>query len=103
MAFNMSRNIISSDTDDLAIAPTTECALCVDGFFSEMDSGVQHLAARHSVDAAVMESAAKLVLSQVQGRKTNKRILLVHIQIPLTTCQKVDVLLKKRCMNSLPL
>ena len=61
----MARNITSPDTD-LTIAPSNKCALCVDGFFTERDSAVQHLAAVHSVDDAVLENAAKLVLSQVQ-------------------------------------
>ena len=61
----MARNITSPDTD-LTIAPSNKCALCVDRFFTERDSAVQHLAAVHSVDDAVLENAAKLVLSQVQ-------------------------------------
>ena len=97
----MAKSITSSDTD-LTIAPTTKCALCVDGFFSERDSGVRHLAACHSVDAAVLESAAKLLLSQVQERNANNRNLLVHIKMSLITCQKDAVLLKERCIVPLP-
>ena len=73
----MARNIVSSDTD-LTIAPTTKCALCIDGFFSESSSGEQHLVASHLVDEAVLKNAAKVVLSQVQERYAN----LCPIHIP---------------------
>ena len=66
----MARNITSSDMD-LTIALMTKCALCVDGFFRERDSGIQHLVDSHSVDAAVLENAAKLLLSQAQERSAN--------------------------------